>query len=94
MHDKLLGEVVAIPREGIVIMPMPEVAEVDYNVVYFVHGVVCNPDRNSFFQLEATARRSLVLCLLLILIFLINGLNTDNSGEIEIMSSVSELVVE
>lgn len=51
MHDKLLGEVVAIPRKGIVIMPMPEIAKVYHNVVYFVHRVVCNPYRNSFFQL-------------------------------------------
>lgn len=94
MHDKLLGKVVAIPGEGIVIMTMPEIAKVYHNVVYFVHGIVCNPDWNSFFQLEAPARRSMVLCLFLILIFLINSLNTDNAREIEVMSSVSELVVE
>ena len=79
MGDELLGKVIAITREGIVIVSVPEIAKVDDNVIDLVHRIVCDADWNALLELEpSTSSRGLPDFLLVTSLF-VYCLDADNA---------------
>lgn len=53
--DEPLCKTIAILREWIIVLAMPEVAEVDDDIVDFIHRVICYTHWDSLLQFKATA---------------------------------------
>jgi len=80
-----LGKAVAVLGEGVIVLAVPEVAEVNYDFVDFIHGVVSYSDRDSFFQFQALARAGTWV--------LFVSFDADNPREVVFVPSVCELMV-